>query len=235
MSSASSHQSFVRDGTGYEEVYPSSHEDHDSQSEERSPFASSPSSRNEGLEMSDEEGSNEGPDNKDLPIQSVVGPNGLRQFVMLFEWLVNYFTSSIKEKHFKTFRAHYQILDNISVHLPYESKKCYHEGLEGVGVYEQMLKAGLRFPLSSLHHELLQHLGLSVNQVSPNAWRVFITMEVLYGVMLVGARRLTVREFLNCYRSNEIDKSLGMYSFAPKSPLLRLVYETLDSNRLPRR
>ena len=231
----SSHQSFVRDGTGYEEVYPSSHEDHDSQSEERSPFASSPSSRNEGLEMSDEEGSNEGPDNNDLPIQSAVGPDGLRQFVMLSEWSVNYFTSSIKKKHFKMFRAHYQILDNISVRLPYKSKKCDYEGLEGVGVYEQMLKAGLRFPLSSLHRELLQHLGLSVNQVSPNAWKVFIAMEVLYGVMLVCARRLTVREFLNCYRLNEIDKSLGMYSFAPKSPLLRLVYETLDSNRLPRR
>ena len=88
---------------------------------------------------------------------------------MLPEWSINYFTSSIKEKHFKTFRAHYQIPDNIFVHLPYESEKCYYEGLEGVGEYEQMLKAGLRFPLSSLHRELLQHLGLSVNQVSPNA------------------------------------------------------------------
>ena len=47
MSSASSHQSFVRDGAGYEEVYPSGHENHDSQSEERSPSASSSSSRNE--------------------------------------------------------------------------------------------------------------------------------------------------------------------------------------------
>ena len=107
MSSASSHQSFVRDGTGYEEVYPSSQEDHDSQSEERSPSASSPSSRNDGLEMSDEEGSNDGPDNNNLPIQSAVGPDGLRQFVMLLEWSVNHFTSSIKEKHFKTFRAHF--------------------------------------------------------------------------------------------------------------------------------
>ena len=61
------------------------------------------------------------------------------------------------------------IPDNIFVHLPYESEKCYYEGLEGVEEYEQMLKAGLRFPLSSLHRELLQHLGLSVNQVSPNA------------------------------------------------------------------
>jgi len=136
MSSASSHQSFVRDETGYEEVYPSSQEDHDSQSEERSPSASSPSSRNDGLEISDEEGSNEGPDNNNLPIQSAVGPDGLRQFVMLPEWLVNYFTSSTKEKHFKIFRAHYQIPDNISVHLPYESEKCYYEGLEGVEVYE---------------------------------------------------------------------------------------------------
>ena len=168
MSSASSHQSFVHDGAGYEEVYPSGHEDHDSQSEERSPSDSSPSSRNEGLEMSDEEGSNDELDNNDLAIQSVVGPDGLRQFVMLPEWSINYFTSSIKEKHCKTFRAHFQIPDNISVRLPYESEKCYYEGLEGVGVYEQMLKAGLKFPLSSLHRELLQHLGLSVNQVSPN-------------------------------------------------------------------
>ena len=67
-----------------------------------------------------------------------------------------------------------------------------------------MLKAGLKFPLSSLHHELLQNLGLSVNQVSPNAWRVFIAVEVLYGVMSDGARRLTVQEFFNCYYPDEI-------------------------------
>ena len=94
-----------------------------------------------------------------------------------------------------------------------------------------MLKVGLRFPLSSFHRELLQHLGLSVNQVSPNAWRVFIAVEVLYGVMSDGVRRLTVWEFLNYYRPNEIDKSKGMYSFIPRSPLLRLVYKTPDSNR----
>ena len=35
------------------------------------------------LEMSDKEGSNDGPNNNDLPNQSVVGPDGLRQFVML--------------------------------------------------------------------------------------------------------------------------------------------------------
>ena len=94
-----------------------------------------------------------------------------------------------------------------------------------------MLKAGLRFPLSSLHHELLQYLGLSVNQISPNALRVFIAIEVLYGAMTDGVKRLTVREFLHCYRPDEIDRSGGIYSFVPRSPLLKVIYNTLDSNR----
>ena len=98
-------------------------------------------------------------------------------------------------------------------------------------MYEQMLKAGLRFPLSTLHRELLNYLGLSATQISPNAWRVFIAMEILYGAMTDGARRLTVREFLHCYRPDEIDRSRGMYSFASRSPLLKVIFETPDSNR----
>ena len=84
-------------------------------------------------------------------------------------------------------------------------------------MYEQMLKAGLRFPLSTLHRELLKYLGLSVTQISLNAWRVFIAM--------------TVREFLHCYRPDKIDRSRGMYSFASKSSLLKVIFETPDLNR----
>ena len=97
-------------------------------------------------------------------------------------------------------------------------------------MYEQVLKAGLRFHLNSLKRELLKHLGLSVSQISPNALRVFIVMEVLYGAMLDGARSLTVREFLHCYRLDEIDKSKGMYSFVPRKSILKVIYETPDSN-----
>ena len=83
------------------------------------------------------------------------------------------------------------------MHLPYKSEKCYYKGLEDVGIYEQMLKAGLKFPLSTLQRHLLQYLELSVNQVSPNAWRIFLSVEVLYGAMSNGARRLTVEEFFH--------------------------------------
>ena len=96
---------------------------------------------------------------------------------------------------------------------------------------KQVLKAGLRFPLNSLHRELLKYLGLSISQISPNAWRVFIAMEVLYGAMSNGARSLKVWEFLHCYRPNEIDKSKGMYSFVPRKFNLKVIYETPDSNR----
>ena len=98
-------------------------------------------------------------------------------------------------------------------------------------MYEQVLKAGLRFPLNFLHRKLLKYLGLSVSQISPNAWRVFIVMEVLYGAMSNGARSLTVQEFLHCYRPEEIDKSKGMYSFVPRKFVLKVIFETPNSNR----
>lgn len=150
---------------------------------------------------------------------------------MLPEWTVNNFVSTIKENYFKTLRENFHILDNIPIYLPYKLEKCYYDGVDYVRVYEQMLKVGLRFPLSSLHRELLKCLGLSINQVSSNAWRVFIVMEVLYGAIADGARSLTVREFLHYYRPDEIDKSRGVYSFVPRSPLLKVIYETPDSNR----
>ena len=170
-------------------------------------------------------------DGEDQTLRSVVGATGLREFIILPEWTVNNFVSIIKENHFKTLRENFQIPDNIPIRLPYKSEKCYYDEVEGVGVYEQMLKTGLKFPLSSFHYELLKCLGLSINQVSPNAWRVFIAMEVLYGAMTNDARSLTVREFLHCYHPDEINKSRGMYSFVPRSLLLKVIYETPDSNK----
>ena len=114
MSSASSNQSFVRDGAGYEELYPSGYKDPDELSE-RTPSAISPSSTNEDMELAEpEEGSNGGGEGP----KSVVGADRLREFVMLPEWTVNKFGSTIKEVHFKTSRAIYQIPDHIPIRLP---------------------------------------------------------------------------------------------------------------------
>ena len=103
MSSASIYQSFVRDGAGYEELYPSGCRDPDKLSE-RSPSAASPSLKNEDMELAELE---EGSDDGDQRIKSVVGADEFREFVMLPEWTVNNFTSTIKEVHFKSLRAIY--------------------------------------------------------------------------------------------------------------------------------
>ena len=83
MSSASSNQSIVHDGVDYEEVYPSSHKDQESPSEERSPSTFSSFLTNEDMEMAElEEVSDDG---EEQPIKSVVGADGLREFIMLPE------------------------------------------------------------------------------------------------------------------------------------------------------
>ena len=55
-------------------------------------------------------------------------------------------------------------------------------------------------------------------------------MKVLYGAMSNRAPRLTMEEFFHCYYLTEIVQSRGMYSFVPKSLLLRLVCDTPDSS-----
>ena len=89
------------------------------------------------------------------PTQSVIGLNGLREFIILPLWTVNNFISTIKQSHFNTLRDKYQIPVHIPLHLPYKLEMCYYEGVEDIKIYEQMLKAGLRFPLSAFYHHLL--------------------------------------------------------------------------------
>ena len=56
-------------------------------------------------------------------------------------------------------------------------------------------------------------------------------MEVLFGAMSGRACRLIVEEFFHCYLPTEIIQSKGMYSFMPRSPLLRLMCDTPDFNK----
>ena len=163
MSSASSNQSCVREEVGYDEVFPSGHKDLGTSSEERTPSATSPSTKGEDLEMDRSKGDSiDGLIGAKPPTQSIIGPDGFREFIILPLWMVNNFISTIKESHFKMLMEKYQIPDHIPLRLPYKSEKCYYKSVEGIEVYEKMLKARLRFPLSALHHRLLQYLGLAI-------------------------------------------------------------------------
>ena len=46
-------------------------------------------------------------------------------------------------------------------------------------MYDAMFAVGLRLSLTTLHRQLVDFLGLSVSQITPNAWRNFIGAEIL--------------------------------------------------------
>ena len=145
MSSASSEQLCVREGASYNEVYPLGQDDPGTSFEERVLSANSPSSKDDDLDGDGSKGdSNEDIGNDEPLIQSVIGPDGFREFIMLPLWTINDFNSSIKQHHSNTLREKYQILVNILMHLPLKLEKCYYKGVADDGAYEKMLKVGLR-------------------------------------------------------------------------------------------
>lgn len=163
-SEASSGQLCVHNRVGYDEVYQSRQNDLGTSFDEWSPSSNSPSSEGDGDVDVDgsKDDSNDQMASAEPLTEFVIGPNSLREFFILPLWTVNDFRSTIKQKNFDTLGEKFRIPFNIPIRLLYKSKKCYYKGVDNVGVYEQMLKVGLKFPLSALHRRLLQYLGLAI-------------------------------------------------------------------------
>ena len=75
----------------------------------------------------------------------------------------------MSDKVFKELCSRYQILDHILIRLPRKDEKCYSGRTTNVGMYDAMFAAGLRLPLTALHRQLANFLGLFVSQIAPNA------------------------------------------------------------------
>ena len=66
---------------------------------------------------------------------------------------------------------------------------------------------GAQVTFKSFARELLTRLGLDVCQFNPNAWRLIVSMQVLWKEVFEGDCPLTVDEFLFCYKPSEINQS----------------------------
>ena len=102
-----------------------------------------------------------------------------RPFILPEDWAVNKFLPMMSDKVFKGLRSHYQIPDHIPIRLPRKNERCYSGRTTDVGMHDAMFTAGLRLPLTALHRQLADFLGLSVSQITLNAWRIFISAEIL--------------------------------------------------------
>ena len=108
-----------------------------------------------------------------------------------------------EERH-TSLRSWYQISDDLNPRLAVRSEWCC-DLCFGIGIYEAYLLGGLRLPLNTFAIELLTRLGLGVCQLNPNAWRIIVSMQILWREVFEGDRPFTVDDFLYCYKPSEIN------------------------------
>ena len=123
--------------------------------------------------------------------------------------------SKTDDRKIELLKTWYQIPDELNPKLAVRGEWCCQPRF-GIGIYEAYLLGGLRLPLKNFARELLTRLGLGVYQFNPNAWRLVVSMQVLWREVFEGNRPLTVDEFLYCYKSSEINQSLGFYQFTAR-------------------
>ena len=184
-SDASSEELSICEGAGYDETFGSDDESKDfSPSSKRETSAQSPDGEDEsyaegseevGVDKVGKEGSgsdsdddndeedgdgDEEDDDEESCEGTSVGLGDNRPFILLEEWTVNRFLPLMSDKAFKELRIRYQIPKHI---LPRENERCYSGRTTDVGMYDAMFATGLRLPLTALHRQLVDFLGLSVS------------------------------------------------------------------------
>ena len=187
LSDASCEESSVHEGAGYDKAFGSGDESEDfSASSEREMSAQSldgDESYTEGGEDEVEEGRGENGsdedyvnvDGDDVDVDgddgdgdeessggTSEGPGDNRPFILPEDWAVNKFLPMMSDKDFRELHARYQISDHIPIRLPRENERCYSGRTADVGMYDAMFAVSLRLPLTALHRQLADFLGLSV-------------------------------------------------------------------------
>ena len=138
--------------------------------------------------------------------------------------------SKTDDRRLDLLKKWYQIPHNLKPRLAVHGEWCCQPHF-GIGIYEAYLLGGLRLPLNAFARELLTKLGLGVCQLNPNAWRVIVSMQVLWREVFEGNRPLTVDEFLYCYKPSKINQSLGFYQFTARGKDYRLIKSIVSSDR----
>ena len=191
-SDVSCEESSVRIEAGYDETFGSSDESEDfSPSSERETSARSPDgdeSYTKGDKDEVEEGrGKDGGEGGDISVDgddsdrgdsdgeegpsegTSEGPGDNRPFILPEDWAINKFLPRMSDKVFRELCTRYQIPDHILIRLLEENESCYSGRTADVGMYDAMFAEGLRLPLTTLHRQLANFLGLSITQVAPNA------------------------------------------------------------------
>ena len=165
-SDASSKESLVRKGAGYDEAFGSGDESEGfSRSSERETSAQfsdndveSYAEGSEQVEDEVEEGEKESgsdgdeDDNDEESCEGTLGgPGDNHPFILPEDQAINKFLPMMSDKVSKELRSRYQIPDLNPIRLSWENERCYSRRTADVGMYDAVFVAGLRLPLTTLH------------------------------------------------------------------------------------
>ena len=101
--------------------------------------------------------------------------------------------SKTSEQRLSNLRTWYQIPDEFNLRLPVRREWCCNPRF-GIGIYKAYFSGGFRLPLNTFARELL--VRLCICQFNPNAWRLIISMQILWREVFGGDCPLTVDESL---------------------------------------
>ena len=138
--------------------------------------------------------------------------------------------SKTNDRKLELFKKWYQIPDELSPRLVVRGEWCCQPHF-GISIYEAYLLGRLRLPQNTFTRELLTRLGLGVCQFNPNAWRLIVSMQVLWREVFEGNCPLTMDELLYCHKPSEINQSLGFYQFTARGKDYRLIKSLVTSDR----
>ena len=124
----------------------------------------------------------------------------LKEVILLNNWSIHDFLVDMSDEVFGKLRPYFQIPNNVPIRKGVIGEECYDERSSDIGFYETAFIVGLHLLLSSLHRRLASFMGMSISQLIPNALRIFIGTEVLWGQLNGGRHSLTLKKFFYCYK-----------------------------------
>ena len=118
------------------------------------------------------------------------------------------------------------ILGEFHMVLTGPQERVHHPPAGGLGIYEEALKAGLRFSLHPFVVKLVDRFALSLAQIAPNSWRYIIEFLSLCSMH---GRRPTISLFRACFGLKS-ENALGRSP--PGGPLTALFLTSEGENAL---
>lgn len=141
-------------------------------------------------------------------------------------------TSSLKSqtKCLVGYVPRFQIPNDIPLRMARKREKYYSGQTANICFYKAVFIEKLRLRLKELHCRLANHLGVSVSQIYPNAWRIFLGAKMLWGKISGCCHHLTLDKFFFYYIPHQIVAPKDFYNFVIHKALSKLVTNILNSN-----